>query len=63
MRNILVSISDIDFDKFGFQSDDYNFLEFLDIISTELSKQRLDENSRIAEKFGLSEIEMDEYTD
>lgn len=63
MRNILVSISDIEFDKFGLQSEDYTFSEFIDIISTELSKQRMDENSKLSEKFGLSEIEMDEYTD
>ena len=60
MRNILVSISDIEFDKFGLQSDDYTFSEFLDIISSELLKQRMKESSILAEKFGLSEIEMDE---
>jgi len=55
MRTILVAISEDDFEQFGLQSEDFTFPELLEIVNCELSKQKLEESQRIAEKFGLSE--------
>jgi hypothetical protein len=61
MKTINVSISDLEFNKFGLKSN-LSFSDLLDIISRELSKQRLDESIKLAEKFGLSEMTIDEIT-
>lgn len=62
MKTINVSISDLEFDQFGLRSNDLSFSDFLDIISRELSKQRLKESLKLAEKFGLSEMTMNEIS-
>lgn len=63
MRTINISISDIEFNKFGLKSDRLSFSELVDIISKELSKQTLDDCIQLAEKYGLSKMTMDEITD
>lgn len=62
MKTINISISDLEFKKFGLQSTDYTFTEWVDIISRELAKQRLNESVELAEKYGLSDMTMDEIT-
>jgi len=62
MKTINVSISDLEFNKFGLSSNNISFSDFLDIISRELSKQRLKESLKLAEKFGLSEMTMNEIS-
>ena len=61
MKTINVSISDLEFNRYGLKSN-LSFSDLLDIISRELSKQRLTESLKLAEKFGLSEMAMDEIT-
>jgi len=63
MKTIKVSISDLEFKKFGLQSTDYTFSEWLDIISKELAKQRLEQSLELAEKSGISKMTIDEITD
>lgn len=63
MRTINISISDIEFNKFGLKSDRLSFSELVDIISKKLSKQTLDDCIQLAEKYGLSKMTMDEITD
>ena len=62
MRTINISISDLEFNKFGLKSDKLSFSELVDIISKELSKQTLEECVELAEKYGLSKMAMDEIT-
>ena len=62
MKTINISISDLEFKKFGLQSTDYTFSEWVDIISRELAKQRLNQSLELAEKYGLSTMTMDEIT-
>ncbi|RPH31416.1 MAG: hypothetical protein EHM93_13770 [Bacteroidales bacterium] len=61
MKTINISVSDLEFNKFGLKSS-LSFSDFIDIISKELSKQRLNESLKLAEKFGLSEMTMAEIT-
>ncbi|MBA4410662.1 MAG: hypothetical protein Q8S54_14460 [Bacteroidota bacterium] len=62
MKTINVSISELEFNKFGLQSNNLSFSDLLDIISRELSKQRLKDSLKFAEKFRLSEMTPDEIT-
>lgn len=62
MKTINVSISELEFSQFGLPSNNLTFSEFLDIISKELSKQRMKDSLKLAEKFGLSEMTMDEIS-
>jgi len=60
MRTLNVSISDIEFDKFGLKKDKFSFSDFIDIVSRELSLQNLDKSIELAEKHGLSKMTMNE---
>lgn len=63
MRTINISISDLEYNKFGLKNDKLSFSEFVDIVSNELSKQTLDECVKRAEKYGLSKMTMNEITE
>ncbi|NOX85129.1 MAG: hypothetical protein GXO86_04045 [Chlorobi bacterium] len=62
MKTLRISISDMEFNKFGLNSNELSFSEFLDMVSSELSKQRLKKSVELAEKFGLSEMTMSEIS-
>jgi hypothetical protein len=57
-----ISISDIEYGKFGFKNSELDFSEFVDIVSKELMRQNLDDCISLAEKYGLSSMTMDEIT-
>ena len=60
MKTLKVSISDLEFNKFGLQSTDFTFSEWLDIIGREIAKQRLSRSIELSEKYGLSSMTMDD---
>ena len=62
MKTLRISISDLEFSKFGLRSNELSFSDFIEIVSGELSKQRLQESLMLAKKYGLSEMTMDEIT-
>ena len=62
MKTINVSISELEFNKFGLKSTNLAFSELVDVISRELTKQKLDESIKLAEKHGLSSMTMEEIT-
>ena len=62
MRTLNVSISDIEFNKFGIKNDKLNFTDFVDIVSKELTRQNLNMCIDLAERYGLSKMSMDEIT-
>jgi hypothetical protein len=62
MRTLNVSISDIEFNKFGIKNDKLNFTDFLDIVSKELTRQNLNMCIDLAERYGLSKMTMEEIT-
>jgi hypothetical protein len=63
MRTLNISISDLEYNKFGIKEDKLSFTEFLDIVSNELARQTLDECVELAEQYGLSKMTMDEITE
>lgn len=63
MRILNVSISDIEYNKFGIKNDNLSFTDFIEIVSRELSKQNLKKCIELANKHGLSKMTIDEITD
>lgn len=63
MRTINIDISDLEFQKFGLKADRLSFSDFVDIISRELSRQNLAKTVELAERYGLSNMTMDEISD
>ena len=59
MKTLNISISDLEFNKFGLKEENLSFSEFIDIVSNELSRQTLNECVDLAEKYGLSKMTMD----
>lgn len=62
MRTLNVSISDIEFNKFGLKNNSLTFTDFIDIVSKELTRQNLNKCVELAEKYGLSKMTMEEIT-
>lgn len=62
MRTLNVSISDIEFNKFGLTGEKMTFTDFVDLISKELTRQNLSKCLELADKYGLSKMTMDEIT-
>lgn len=63
MKTLNVTISDLEYTKFGLKSDSFSFSDFLDLVSKELIKQRLEESVKMAEQYGLSTMTMEEITE
>jgi hypothetical protein len=62
MKTINVTISEVEFNKFGLKSTNFTFSEWLDIIGREIARQRLKQSIELAEKYDLSSMTMDEIT-
>ncbi len=63
MRTLNISISDIEFDKFGLKKEQLSFTDFLELVSKELMRQNLNKSVDLASKYGLSKMTMDEISD
>lgn len=63
MRTLNVSISDIEFNKFGLKQEQLNFTDFIELVSKELMRQNLNKCVELANKYGLSKMSMDEISD
>lgn len=62
MRTISIDISDLEFQKFGLKADKISFSAFVDIISREVSRQNLAKTVELAERYGLSNMTMNEIS-
>jgi hypothetical protein len=62
MKMLNVAISDIEYDKFGLKSEILAFSDFIDIVNRELMRQNLNECIKLADKYGLSSMSMEEIT-
>jgi hypothetical protein len=62
MRTLNISISDIEFSKFGLQKEQLTFTDFVDLVSNELARQNLNECVELAERYGLSTLTMEEIS-
>jgi hypothetical protein len=62
MRTLKISISDFEFQKFGFKKEQLAFTDFIDLVSKELYRQNLYKCLQLSEKYGISKMTMDEIT-
>lgn len=62
MRTINISISDIEFSKFGIKSENLNFTEFIELVTKELTRQNLNKSIELAEKYGIAKMTMEDIT-
>jgi len=63
MRTISIEISELEYEKFGFRTDKFSFSEFVEMVSRELSRQKLSKMVELAERYGLSSMTMDEIAE
>jgi hypothetical protein len=63
MRTLNISISEVEYNKFGIKNDKLTFTDFIDIVSRELTRQNLNKCLELADKYGLSKMTMEEITD
>ena len=63
MRTISIDISDLEYQKFGLQSDRLSFSDFVEMVSRELSRQNLAKTVELAERYGLSTMTMKEISE
>lgn len=62
MRTINISISDLEFIKFGIKSENLNFTELIELVTKELTRQNLNKSLELAEKYGISKMTMEDIT-
>ncbi|MEO8148767.1 MAG: hypothetical protein ABI723_14075 [Bacteroidia bacterium] len=62
MKKLNISISEIEYNKFGLKNDTLTFSDFIQIVSKELSRQTLNKCIELAEKYGLSKMTTEEIT-
>ena len=62
MRTLNIAISDLDYNKFGIKTDQLSFTDFVDLVSRELSRQTLSRCVELSERYGLSQMTMDEIS-
>ena len=62
MRTLNVSISDIEYNKFGLKQEKLTFTDFIDLFSKELTRQNLSKCLELADKYGISKMTMEEIT-
>ena len=62
MRTLNASITDIEYNKFGFKQEKLTFTDFIDLVSKELTRQNLSKCLELADKYGISKMTMDEIT-
>lgn len=62
MRTLNISISDLEFSKFGLKKSKLAFSELIDLVSNELTKRALNNSVELAEKHNLSGLSMEDIT-
>ena len=62
MRTLNISISDLEYNKFGLKKEQLSFTDLIELVSKELMRQNLDKGVELANKYGLSTMSMDEIT-
>jgi hypothetical protein len=60
MQTLSVAISDVEYAKFGITHSDFNFTDFVELISREITRQNLSACVNLAEKYGLSSMSMND---
>ncbi len=60
MRTLNISVSELEYEKFGLKEENLTFSDLLDIIERELARKNLREAVELGEKYGFSNTTMEE---
>ncbi len=60
MRTLNISVSELEYEKFGLQEENLSFSELLNILERELARKNLREAVELGEKYGFSNTTMEE---
>ena len=63
MRTLNVSISENEYRRLGLKEENLTFSELFNLVSRELVRQNLERSVELAEKYGLSDMTIDEITE
>jgi predicted CopG family antitoxin len=63
MKTLNISISELEYDKFGLKNDKLSFSELLEIVNREMQKMNLRKSVVLAEKYGISKLTSEEIND
>jgi hypothetical protein len=63
MKTLNISISDLEYNKFGLKNEKLSFSELLEIVNKEMQKLNLRKSVELAEKYGLAKLTTDEIND
>ena len=63
MKSVNIQISDYEYDQLGLDKDSLSFSELLEIIERKITKQTLEKSIKLATKYGLSNMSMDEINE
>lgn len=62
MRTLSITISDLEFSKFGLKKEKLSFSDLIELVSREISKKNLNDTVELAEKYKLSDLTMEEIS-
>jgi len=62
MKTISISISDLEYNRFGINKDNLSFNELINIVNKKVTQQALSRSVKLAEKYKLSKMTMDEIS-
>ena len=60
MKSVNIQISDFEFDQLGLNKNTLSFSELIEIIGKKITKQTLEKSIKLANKYGLSKMTMEE---
>ncbi|MEX0967709.1 MAG: hypothetical protein WD077_10765 [Bacteroidia bacterium] len=63
MKTVNIQISDLEFDQLGLKKSNLSFSEFIEIVGKHITKQTLEKSIRLSEKYGLSNMTMNQIND
>ncbi len=62
MRTLSITISDLEFSKFGLKKEKLSFSDLIELVSKEISKKNLNDTVELAEKYKLSDLTVEEIS-
>lgn len=63
MKSVNIQISDFEFNQLGLSEGTISFSELVEIMEKKITKQTLERSIRLANKYGLSKMTMEEIDD
>lgn len=60
MKSVNIQISDFEFNQLGLNKSTLSLSELIEIIGKKITKQTLEKSIRLAQKYGLSKMTMEE---